>query len=484
MSAGRALAAPAGRRRRFAAVACALALAAAVSAPRPPALAAGSVAGAVQKALRERDDRQRARQLEDALRGADGADAAEAVLEKLLPKARNAVDEEIGVVALARMRTPEALAVVAAAARSAGDFAVRAGAVEALGRGGSPDDLDVLAPLTRDADPRVRAAAATSLGERGVLRSSADVRALLADADWRVRSAAVWALAREGWGPPERAPEADAVDGPLELVEMLRREDGRLLDDLAAALQHITGEGHGPYPGPYLRLWAEHWKLDRPAEDREFRAPPPTIDTPLLASRSRRVLVVLATGESMKDEVLPPALSPGAAARLRALGPDLVEAHAEARTKLALCKVYAQAILRSLADGTRFDVAVYADSPTFAFGEYVEANDRTRKRAESRIASLSPGGGGNLEGTLRRAFDPRGRGVYESDDGPDTIVLFSDGRLAAPGTTDRNQVVLAVRRWNRVRQVRFVVVAPRPNDDSVLGPFVSEPPLGAYVELP
>ena len=47
--------------------------------------------------------------------------------------------------------------------------------------------------------------------------------------------------------------------------------------------------------------------------------------------------------------------------------------------------------------------------------------------------------------------------------------LLSDGRLASPGTTDRNQVVMAVRRWNRVRQIRFVVISVGPSDDSVLG---------------
>ena len=64
------------------------------------------------------------------------------------------------------------------------------------------------------------------------------------------------------------------------------------------------------------------------------------------------------------------------------------------------------------------------------------------------------------------------------------MVLFSDGRLAYPGLEDRNQVVMALRRWNRVRQIRFIVVSLQPADDAVLSPLAGGPPAGLTIRLP
>jgi len=255
------------------------------------------------------------------------------------------------------------------------------------------------------------------------------------------------------------------------------------VDDCADALALLTGKRLGARPDGYVREWAARTGQDAP-EGPDWEPPPVSIDAPLLLSRSRRVLIVLSTGESMKDEVTPGDLSPAMRASLLTAGEDLVAAYDGATTKMDLARVHAIAMLRSLRDGTLFDVAVYSQSPTFAFGELVEASPRTRARAETRIASLSPGGGGNLAGMLRRAFDPRGKAPMLTDGGPDTIVLFSDGHLDAPGITDRNQVVMGVRRWNRVRQIRFVVVSVQPSDDSVLGPLSAGPPAGVSLRLP
>lgn len=443
----------------------------------PPAAASPSVSQDVVRALREKDDRERARLLESALRGVDSAEAAEVVLSRVLPKARNAVDVEIGVHALSRMRDPDAISLVAAEATQATDLELRTTAIEALGRCDADGASSSLLVLAGHDDPRVRAAAVTALGERHQAYLDDTLTAALDDADWRVRSAAAWALARQG--------RDDVVPA---LANRMRKEDGRLVDDLAAALRSVTGESLGTRPGAWLRLWADRTGSPDPGLEEPWEAPPPAIVSPLLDTRSRRILIVLSTGESMKEEVAVPQLSPTAASELRSAGEDLVAAYAEAKTKMDLARIHATAMIRQLRDGTLFDVAVYAASPTFAFGELVAADDRSREKAEKRIARLSPGGGGNLWEMLRRSFDPRGKdplGAARSpDEGPDTVILFSDGRLAYPGILDRNQVTLAVRRWNRVRQIRFLVVSLQPADDAVLGPLAGGPPAGFTLQLP
>ena len=68
--------------------------------------------------------------------------------------------------------------------------------------------------------------------------------------------------------------------------------------------------------------------------------------------------------------------------------------------------------------------------------------------------------------------------------GPDTVVLFSDGALSEPGSEDRQEVTLSVRRWNRVRQIRFVSVAVGASDATLLAGLAAGPPGGRMVSAP
>ncbi len=441
------------------------------------------MARAIVSAARERDDRQRAFLLERAVDGAATADDAEAILTRLLPNARTAVDTEIGVVALSRIEDFDAVVRIATVARESTELPRRVEAIEALGRSDAAAVDELLGQLASDPDARIRSAVITSLGERKALANEIAATAALDDDDWRVRSAAIWGLARGGWEPPDSGSTSEFDIVPA-LIGRLRRERGRLVDDCSAALAMLLGKRFGAQPEEYGRLWAERtgraWET--PGDVPE--PPLPTMQSALLTTRSRNVLFVLYTGESMKEEIQPPRLSESVRALLAGAGDDLPALHDAAKTKLDLARVHLISMLRGLADDTLFDVAVYAGSPTFAFGRPTPADARSRKRAEGRIASLSPGGGGNLGEMLVRAFDPKGKDPLGYEGGPDTVILFSDGRLAAPGSTDRNQVTMALRRWNRVRQIRFLVVGISPTDDSVLSPLAAGPPAGVQRRIP
>ncbi len=443
----------------------------------PGAAADASLRREITSALKEKDDDARALALERALSGADGVAAATLILDRVVAKPKSELERSIGARALANMAEPEAVALIGRVAVETGDLAVRAAAIEVLGDQRTAGTVGALQTAARDPDARVRAAALTALGRRDDEDHDLVLAEGLLDADWRVRSAAIWGLVDGG--------RLSAV--PL-LTNRMRHEGGRLIDDLTAALTDLTGERFGPSPLRYETWWREQQEngTERgpPTTDAGWDPPAPTIDAPLLTSRSERVLFVLSTGDSMKEEVRVPTLSDGQRLKLMAAGEDLAADYDEAETKLELARVHLRAMLRSLRDGVQFDVATYAASPAFAFGKPTKAGTATRKKAEARIARLSPGGGSNLSGLLTRAFDPKAKDPIGAAPTYDTIVLLSDGRLAAPGSTSRPEVIARVRRWSRVRQVRFIVIPVGISDDAVLGPLASGPPRGVVRSIP
>ena len=419
---------------------------------------------ALKRGLKEKDPRQRGRQLEEALAGADSASAADAVISMLLSGKRTQVVVTIGVLSLSRMRSNEALASVAAAA-SKGKLPRRTRCIEALGRSRHPHAAKALARLMLDPDPRIRTAAARSIGER---RSEIvdELAIFLEDPEWTVRSAVIAAM--------RRSDDREAI--PL-LCRQLRTEQvGRLFDDLAGALGAITGENYGPDPAAYERWMAAQRGKEVTAA--EFDAPGPTLRSPYFATRSRRILFVLSTSETMRDKLTNPQRPDRVEEFVLLAGPDLSDELDRAKTKLDVAQVHLRAMLRGLADGVEFDVMVYSGSPTYIFGELTAANDKTRAKAETRIKSLSAGGGGNLEGALVRTFDRRAKDPLGVRGGPDTVVLLSDGSLDSPGSEDPLEVAPRARRWQRVRQIRFLVLGVGQYDDSVLRMLSAGPPYG------
>ncbi len=440
----------------------------------PAVAAAGPVGDArseIERALHARTPAERASALGTALDGKDSGETADAVLDLVVARDEPQAVLEVGLRALARMKDPAVLTAVEKAA-AAGPLRQRACAIEVLGRAVSPAAGGPLLPLLADPDAAVRTAAATALARRADETTRGNVEALLADPVWTVRSAASYALARIG---SRRSIPA--------LCAAMRPADGRSVDDCTLALRTITGQRFGADPVRYLQWYARQEKLEL-SPPPLFEAPPASFRSLVAATRSRRILFVLSTAETMKDPVSGAAADETVLGTVREAGDDLARDLADAKTKLDVARVHLRAMLRTLADGVAFDVCAYSGSPAFAFGRLTPAGADSRKRAEARIASLSPGGPANLHGALVRAFDPRGRDPLAAEDGPDTIVLLTDGALAAPGSTDVAEVAQSVARWNAVRQVRFLVVGVGQCEEDLIGRLAAGPPEGAAAHLP
>jgi hypothetical protein len=443
--------------------------------------AAGAPEGAsvrlkTQRALALSTPSERASALGRAFDGQDSADAAQAAVDLVFGKGEIfGRDEQLpldaAVFAVARMADKGVVPVLAAGAKS-GPQARRLRCLEALGRSCADGAAAALAEFLGDPDVEIRAAATTEAGRRSEPVCAGRVELALSDPEWTVRSAAASSLARMG----SRA----AVPA---LVAAMRTGDGRAADDCVFALAAITGRRFGPDPGRYEAWWAKEQGKEAPTAA-PWTAPPLSFDTPLFDLRSRRVLFILATGDTMKDAVGPAATDKDVVAAVRAAGKDLAQDLAAAKTKLDVARVHLRTMLRTLKDGVLFDVIAYSGSASEAFGRITPADATSRKHAESRIASLSASGFSNVHGALVRAFGWKPGGKLDDEAGPDTIVLFSDGAVGAPGSTDPTEIVQSIARLNAVRQIRVLVVATGQCQDGILGRLAAGPPLGGVTTLP
>ncbi len=439
------------------------------AAPDFSAFAAADIRLAVQRALAEKDPRDRIRAVQAAVEGADSADAARALVDLVFREAQPQPVLDVAVLALARMRDADALGAMEKAATTAPR---RLLVVEALGRSESPGAAAALAGFLADKDPRVRAAAVSAYADRSDAGPPDagrrdGLRTALSDEEWTVRAAATRGIGRLG----DRSLGRD-------LTWAMRRASGREIDDIEAALVQLTGKRFGPDPGAYERLW------DPPIEGAVWKAPPTSFASPLVTTRSERILFVLQTSETMRDPVGVGAEDSDVVKSVAAAGEDLAEELRAAKTKLEVARVHLRAMLRTLRDGVRFDVMTYTGSATFAFGSLTAADDSSRRRAESRIARLSPGGQPDIAEAVLRIYDPKGKDAVVAPDGPDTVIFFTDGALPTTGENDRAEIISRVARWARARQVRFHVIAVGQNDASVVGALSGGPPPGTMQTIP
>ena len=452
--------------RPIAVIAVLLAAAAALAAPP----SAEVLRRDVQRALKLQTAGEQASALAKAFEGQDSADAAGVAIDQLFPRDVPQMALEATMLAVARMQAPLVVPALRKAADS-GPLLRRVRAIEALGRSSAEGSGGALLPLIADTDASIRAATLTALSTKGETVAE-HVEAALTDPAWTVRSAAISTLGRLG-----------LRRSVLLLCETMRTNDARLVDDCVLALRNITGQRFGAQPERYEAWWAAEAKKELPGAQ-TWKAPPWSFESPVIATRSRRILFVLCTSDTMKDPVTGAAADDNAAAVVRAAGADLEADLKAAKTKLDVARVHLRTMLRTLRDGVLFDVMVYSGSPTFAFGKLTPADGASRRRAEGRIASLSPGGPGNLHGAVVRTFDPHGKDPYADPDGPDTVVLFSDGALMEPGSEDPTEVAASARRWNAVRQIRFLVVGTGQSDPTVLTRLASGPPEGVSTSVP
>ena len=257
-------------------------------------------------------------------------------------------------------------------------------------------------------------------GGHAPLPACAEVaRRHLASRDWRVRAAALQLALK-------------APDKPLvaALIDRLKREEGRMEQDVRAALQRITGARFGA-----AKDWQRWWRKAQKDAELPLAAAPKgggdvregTASYWGLSIHSTRVAFLVDTSGSMREP-----FGTGDGTRLD-----------EAEHQL-------QNVLSKLPKGAQANVVTFAARPTQMFPELQKLSGRRKKDAASFLAALESKGPTNLYSGLRSVF---------GDPGVDTVVVLSDGRPSAGWETAPDGLLELARVWNAGRMVRIHTVA-------------------------
>ncbi|MCK6481840.1 MAG: HEAT repeat domain-containing protein [Planctomycetes bacterium] len=458
-----------------------LLLAALLAAPSPPALPAEdgfeAAAKAVNAALGGKDPGALADALWD-LRSHDGAPAARLLLAAALRRPVPDFVLDAAMDALGAFRSAEAAGVLAEeAGRARGD--ARFPVLEALGRLKHDAAGEALLPFLEDPDPRLRTAAVRALADRKspspAARAGAEKAA--ADPDPRVRSAAVAALA--GW--------RGSASG-LPLLGRLVAERGRLFGDAWRGLMAVTGERRPPDP----EKWADWWRTMPGEEGWHFDAPPPeppapSLDLAGLLCWSRRVVFVLDTSEGMADrpgyrleEILP--------AGVKEKGGKALEEWAAVKSRLDHAVMVLRGAVEALPADASFDLHFGDEAPAALFRRLEPATAGAKERAAGRLKGLNGKARQDFGRLIRSAWagepdrDPVSEEAFLG--GADTVVYVGTALPSWGPERDPGRIVSSVRRWNRVRQVRFLGVGVGTHGSDLLAGLASLSPAGGSASIP
>ncbi|MSR45810.1 MAG: VWA domain-containing protein [Planctomycetes bacterium] len=310
--------------------------------------------------------------------------------------------------------------------------------VEWLGAVASPRIMIPLMSLCRERGtaPDLLIATLVALGRRGDPAAAPAVAPALYDPDWRVQVEAIEAL--------RRFHLVSAI--PL-LIARMESADGRVRDDLCAALRSLTGQKLYASASTWRAWWeGAGARFERPpapvARDREALLASAAEVTEGgtqffgLSSFSKRVVYVLDISGSMRQ----PANQ----------GTDTT------KTKLAVARARLLQAIATLPPDAWFDVIVYAGDVRVCFPR-LEPADEPHRKAATAFADAPAGDGTNIHGALQAAFvlaEPRGRRAVGASPAVDTIFFLTDGQPTSGRVIAPELILREVADWNRLKRIR------------------------------
>jgi len=366
--------------------------------------------------------------------------------------------------------------------RSARKLGAKCTLIETLGHLKEPSVRDALCAQTKSRDPEARIAAIDALGRHGDGSAIGALARCIGDAFWQVRAAAVQAIRAIGG---KAAVEA--------LIVALARAEGRIGEDLVAALSALTGENFRDN----TVLWRKWWKghkasyvgptVAKGAGEAEPSVPGPSV------SGSDRAGTAAAKGSGQPAKKQPP----GKAQNWRDRTGGTAFYGIESRSK---CLVYIldisgsmlsplgargagqtgrrprggigdrkvdQALtelrssLTALPPDATFNLVFYHHEVTVWSKGQVKATPANRKKAIDWAESQVATGATNIFDALERAFGLAGRGTFDRHYAvaADTFYLLSDGRATTGRFRQGSDMRREVARLNRFRKVKIHTVA-------------------------
>jgi len=338
--------------------------------------------------------------------------------------------------------------------------------------------LGVLKRLKTDTEPRVRAAVARALASFRREEALELLKLYLKDPDWRVRAAAVKSL------KGNRSPEVVSA-----LIEAMKGEQGRLVDDINGALKELTGESHG-----FADVWARWW------EDVEHRLPDPEGKKPVeggggqdavsrekdgnwfygIETKSDRIIYIIDISGSMLAPVDPLKQKPVITGKRDSAD----DGPAPGKTRFEVAQNELRRAIGKLRPKSNFTMIFFCHSVMIWKPDLIRATPEAKKEALAAIDALRAAGATYTLGALREAFTIAGAigsAARTGKDGPkaDTIFLMSDGAPTDSKFDDAElmdpQIILsAVREWNKDLHVTIHTIAVDLPDNFFLRTLAAE----------
>ena len=432
---------------------------------------------------------------EFALKGPWDAKAEKWLLSYAL-KGKNRKDPETYAVMLrtvAGLKTPKKLALLAKEAKTAPTPELQAYLLETIEAAADKKAVSAAAELVRSRDQNVQAAALAVLATaksarhrrvfvKGLKSPYRAIRAicieglsqlkdeqvlgyateLLADEDPRVQVAAIRALMHRGGSEAMQA-----------LVAAMSTVHTRVLDDLTDALTRLTGKTLGPAAVQWESWWAVNkekglsFTAMTAKEFSRLKSESGKDDDKVTVGRyygvrvlSEQTAFIIDGSKSMEEPFLGRTAVANEASRTSRQKPPPTRQldkqagkKKNAQTRMTVAKKELQQLLKVLKETQHFNIfrfdTFFENFAVSAMGQSAEVlvplSDEARSRATAFVNSLQPNGMTNISAVLKESF--RSRQV-------DTIFLLTDGGPTS-GITDYEQLLAALRRWNRHRRVRI-----------------------------
>ena len=239
------------------------------------------------------------------------------------------------------------------------------------------------------------------------------------------------------------------------LIELWKREDGRLGEDIHAALLKITGKSFGP-------LWQawESWfeGLEEPLEPADKAGE--YISYHGTKTRSKNICFCIDTSGSMSSKVKDHT------------GGYVGEGETvEEMTRLEMVKLELIRVVKSLPRDAYFNIIAFETNLHEWRDKQTRASRRAKSEAESWIRSLNHTGGTNMYDAIIEAL---GQGKKDYRKLPDTMFVLSDGTPAMQGFESRDEMLADIARRNRLSRVKIHTIGVGISAENFLKPLAEQ----------
>ncbi|MCE9582882.1 MAG: VWA domain-containing protein [Planctomycetes bacterium] len=345
---------------------------------------------------------------------------------------------------------------------SAPDWTDRYAILSGLLASGADGVGSICLEAAKDKDVRVRIIALDGLLNLKIDAAIPLFIAAVEDAQWQVRLSGVAGVE-----------QYHAKDGVPAMIRQLKKEDGRLRDDISGALKRMTGMDFG-YNADN---WSEWWKVNgdkwngKPigggavAGGNDVKSPggaggtttePPTFFG--LKITSKKIVFVLDVSGSMaepsepppdKGKEPPPTLSGGNGPKPEPWEPGMTG------TKLEVLKHEFEKTITKLDPKTTFNIIVFASDVQQWKEKMQTATPPIKAEAIDFVKKQAPTSQTNSGDALEKAFELAGMGLSDKSYAAlvDTIYLMSDGSPNAGKYPNPDDITRKIEEWNKLSKV-------------------------------